>query len=193
MNPRSLLSLAFLLWACQSQSSSKGKDPAGHALRIGYTNIEVILPLLPEAQAVDSQLKVYERSLFLPIQQKQAQLEKQYQAFMDLQQKGLLAPVDAEKRQADLMKLNEEVQRLQMQAQDKLFQRRAELFRPLSEKIQKAIDELAQAERYDYIFNNSNATGVALLLHAPKSDDVTKRLLERLGVSADTLLDETPQ
>ncbi len=193
MNPHSLLSLAFLLWACQSQSSSKGKDLAGHALRIGYTNIEVILPLLPEAQAVDSQLKVYERSLFLPIQQKQAQLEKQYQAFMDLQQKGLLAPVDAEKRQADLMKLNEEVQRLQMQAQDKLFQRRAELFRPLSEKIQKAIDELAQAERYDYIFNNSNATGVALLLHAPKSDDVTKRLLERLGVSADTLLDETPQ
>jgi outer membrane protein len=148
---------------------------------------------MPEAQAADSQLQAYEASLMIPLQQKQAALEKKYQEFMDLQQKGLLAPIDVEKRQQELYKLNEDIQRLQMQAEQKMLAKREELFQPISDKLQKAIDDLAQKEGYDYIFNNSNATGVAFLLHAPKEHDVTKRLLQQLGIPVDSLPEEEPQ
>jgi outer membrane protein len=180
----------LLFFACRSSSDPSASKPS---LRIGYTNLERVLQLMPEAQAVDSQLRAYQASLLQPIQQKQAALEKQYQNFLELQQKGLLAPVEAEQRQKELLKLNEEVQRLQIQAEEKLYAKRAELLQPLSDKLQKVIEELAQEEGYDYIFNNSNATGMAFLLHAPKEHDVTKRLLKRLGVSPDSLPDEEPK
>jgi Skp family chaperone for outer membrane proteins len=61
------------------------------------------------------------------------------------------------------------------------------------DKLRKAIDDLAQKEGYDYIFNNSNATGVAFLLHASKEHDVTKRLLQQLGIPVDSLPEEKPQ
>ncbi len=185
-----VLPLAF--FACQSVDK-KASDPSKSPLRIGYTNLERILQLMPEAHAADSQLRSYQATLMLPIQQKQATLEKQYQTFMDLQQKGLLAPVEAEQRQKELLKLNEEVQRLQMQAEEKLYAKRAELFQPISDKLQKVIDNFAAEEGYDYIFNNSNATGVALLLHAPKEHDVTRQILKRLGVPLDSLPDEQPE
>ncbi len=178
--------LILILSACRSTSDNTSESTR-QSMRIGYTNLERILQLMPEAQAADSQLRAYQASLIRPIQQKQAALEKQYQAFMDLQQKGLLAPVEAEQRQKELLKLNEEVQRLQMQAEEKLYAKRAEVFQPISDRLQKVVDELAREEGYDYILNNSNATGVALLLHAPKEHDVTKRLLKRLGVPVDSL------
>jgi outer membrane protein len=183
----------LLFFACRSSSNTSASASDKPSLRIGYTNLERVLQLMPEAQAVDSQLRAYQASLLQPIQQKQAALEKQYQNFLELQQKGLLAPVEAEQRQKELLKLNEEVQRLQIQAEEKLYAKRAELLQPLSDKLQKVIEELAQEEGYDYIFNNSNATGMAFLLHAPKEHDVTKRLLKRLGVSPDSLPDEEPK
>jgi outer membrane protein len=187
------LGIPLLFFACRSASHETGSTSSTPTLRIGYTNIERVLRLMPEAQAADSQLRAYQASLMIPLQQKQAALEKKYQEFMDLQQKGLLAPIDAEKRQQELYKLNEDIQRLQMQAEQKMLAKRAELFQPISDKLQKAIDDLAQKEGYDYIFNNSNATGVAFLLHAPKEHDVTKRLLQQLGIPVDSLPEEEPQ
>ncbi len=182
----------FILTACRSTSDKQASDATKPSMRIGYTNLEQVLRLMPEAQAADSQLRAYQVSLMQPIQQKQAILEKQYQAFLDLQQKGLLAPVEAEQRQKELVKLNEEVQRLQMQAEEKFYAKRAEIFQPISDKLQKVIEDFAKEEGYDYILNNSNATGTALILHAPKEHDVTKRLLKRLGVPVDSLPDEEP-
>jgi outer membrane protein len=187
------LGIPLFFFACRSVSHETGSTSSTPTLRIGYTNIERVLRLMPEAQAADSQLRAYQASLMIPLQQKQAALEKKYQEFMDLQQKGLLAPIDAEKRQQELYKLNEDIQRLQMQAEQKMLDKRAELFQPISDKLQKAIDDLAQKEGYDYIFNNSNATGVAFLLHAPKEHDVTKRLLQQLGIPVDSLPEEEPQ
>jgi len=182
--------LLLILFACRSTSDNQAPDPARHSMRIGYTNLERVLQLMPEARAADSQLRAYQASLMQPIQQKQAALEKQYQTFIDLQQKGLLAPVEVEQRQKELLKLNEEVQRLQIQAEEKLYAKRAEIFQPVSDKLQKVIDDLAREEGYDYILNNSNATGIALILHAPKEHDVTERLLRRLGVPPDSLPEE---
>jgi len=185
--------ISLLFFACRSTSPDAKSSTGKLTMRIGYTNIEQVLRLMPDAQAADSQLRAYQASLMLPLQQKQALLEKKYQEFMDLQQKGLLAPVDVETRQQQLIKLNEDIQRLQMEAEQKIFAKRAELFQPISDKLQKAIDDLAQKEGYDYILNNSNVTGVAFLLHAPKEHDVTKRLLQQLGIPVDSLPDEEPQ
>jgi len=187
------LGIPLLFFACRSASYEAKSTSDNPTPRIGYTNIERVLRLMPEAQAADSQLRAYQASLMVPLQQKQAVLEKKYQEFMDLQQKGLIAPIDAEKRQQELLKLNEDIQRLQMQAEQKIFAKRAELFQPISDKLQKAIDDFAQKEGYDYILNNSNATGVAFLLHAPKEHDITKRLLQQLGIPADSLPEEEPQ
>jgi outer membrane protein len=80
------------------------------------------------------------------------------------------------------MRLDEEIKRFQEESEQNYLKKKAELLQPIVEKLQKAIDELAAAEGYDYILNNSNSTGVAFILHGPKGDDVTERLLKRLGV-----------
>ena len=187
------LGIPLLYFASRSASHETGSTSSTPTLRIGYTNIERVRRLMPEARAADSLLRAYRDSLMIPLQQKQAAFEKKYQEFMELQQKGLLAPIDAEKRQQELYKLNEDIQRLRMEAAQKIQARGEELFQPIQDKLRKAIDDLAQKEGYDYIFNNSNATGEAFLLHASKEHDVTKRLLQQLGIPVDSLPEEEPQ
>jgi outer membrane protein len=61
--------------------------------------------------------------------------------------------------------------------------KREELLSPVVAKMQKAIDEVAKEEAYTYVFNSNATGGVSVLLHAPQQDNITEKVLKKLGVT----------
>ncbi|GIV23677.1 MAG: OmpH family outer membrane protein [Bacteroidia bacterium] len=170
-----------ILFSC-SQPSVSPAQPTHKPLRIGYTNLELVLSYLPEAQQVEQQLRTYERKVIEQLNIKQSYLQTKVEEYTELKQQGKLTPAQEEERRKEILRLDEEIKRFQEESEQNYLKKKAELLQPVIEKLQKAIDELAAAEGYDYILNNSNSTGVAFILHGPKGDDVTEKLLKRLGV-----------
>lgn len=180
---RPILYAAVFLSLLSAQTPPSAKKPH----RIGYTNLELVLSYLPEAQEVESQLRTYEKKILEQLNIKQAYLQTKVEEYTELKQQGKLSPVQEEERRKEIMRLDEELKRFQEESEQNYLKKKAELLQPIIEKLQKAIDELAEAEGYDYILNNSNSTGIAYILHGPKGDDVTERLLKRLGVDTSKL------
>lgn len=171
----------LVLFSC-TQPTVSPAQPTHKPLRIGYTNLELVLSYLPEAQQIEQQLRTYERKVIEQLNIKQSYLQTKIEEYTELKQQGKLTPAQEEERRKEIMRLDEEIKRFQEESEQNYLKKKAELLQPIIEKLQKAIDELAAAEGYDYIFNNSNSTGVAFILHGPKGDDVTERLLKRLGI-----------
>ena len=170
-----------VLVSCTQPAVSPAQPPQ-KPLRIGYTNLELVLSYLPEAQQVEQQLRTYEKKVIEQLNIKQSYLQTKIEEYTELKQQGKLTAAQEEERRKEILKLDEEIKRFQEESEQNYMKKKAELLQPIIDKLQKAIDELAAAEGYDYIFNNSNATGVAFILHGPKGDDVTEKLLKKLGV-----------
>lgn len=176
----------LILFSC-SQPQVSPAQPSQKPIRIGYTNLELVLSYLPEAQQVEQQLRTYERKIVEQLNIKQSYLQTKIEEYTDLKQQGKLTAAQEEERRKEIMRLDEEIKRFQEESEQNYLKKKAELLQPIIDKLQKAIDELAAAEGYDYILNNSNATGVAFILHGPKEHDVTEKLLKKLGIDTSKL------
>ncbi|MCS7296876.1 MAG: OmpH family outer membrane protein [Bacteroidia bacterium] len=171
----------LILFSC-SQPHVSPAQPSSKPLKVGYTNLELVLSYLPEAQQVEQQLRTYERKIIEQLNIKQSYLQTKVEEYTELKQQGKLTPTQEEERRKEIMRLDEEIKRFQEESEQNYLKKKAELLQPVIDKLQKAISELAAAEGYDYILNNSNATGIAFILHGPKEHDVTERLLRKLGI-----------
>lgn len=148
-------------------------------LKIGYTNAEYVLSLLPEAKQVEADLKAYETQL-------QNQLQAKYQEFQakaaDYQQNAasMIEAVKAD-RERELQGLQENIQKFQADAETSLLQKRNQLLAPLVEKVGNAIKEVAEENQYTHVFS-SGAAGLDVLLYAEEQYNVTELILAKLGI-----------
>ncbi len=150
-------------------------------LKIGYTNVDYILSQLPEAKQIESELKSHEEQLGAQLQSKMKEFEGKYKSFMENQE--TLTPVVRNDQQTDLQTLQTNIQKFQQDAEQSLQQKQVELLKPVYEKIQNAIDEVAKANEFTHIFSN-DAGGVPILLYATEQDDISDLVLANLGITS---------
>ena len=148
-------------------------------LKIGYTNADYILSLMPEAKQIESDLSSYETQL-------QNQLKAKYEEFQakaaDYQQnaEGMIDAVRADK-ETELQNMQAEIQQFEQQAQASLGNKRNELVGPAYEKIGTAIEQIAKENGYTHIFS-SGSPGFNVLLYAREEDNVSDLVLKKLGI-----------
>jgi outer membrane protein len=87
---------------------------------------------------------------------------------------------DAAKKSAQ-----QEIQDLQLRAREyaqvkdqELAKRRESILAPLKEKIMRAIERVAKAEKYTFVFDQNEQLNI--LLYAEPKDDLTNRVLDNL-------------
>lgn len=152
-------------------------------LKIGYTNAEYILSLLPEAKQIEAELRAYETQLQNQLQAKYKELQAKiadYQAnetkFNDL--------IKADK-QTEISNMQQSLQDFSSQAENSLMNKRNQLLQPAVEKIGTAIENVAKENGYAYIFS-AGSPGFDVLLYAREEDDVSNLVLKKLGVTPPT-------
>lgn len=150
-------------------------------VKIGHTNVEELLIYMPETKTIETELKTYRGKLEEQIKVKDAYAQGKLEEYLKV--RNTLSKEADQKQQQELMKLEQEINKSKQEAEYKLLNKQAELLKPVLEKIQKAIDDVAKEGGYTYILNQSNSTGVATLLYKPKEHDITDKVMKKLGIT----------
>lgn len=149
-------------------------------IKIGYTNVDYILNLLPEAKQISTDLEAYESQLTKQLQTKIEEFQKKMQAFE--QGAATMTEVVRADKQEELQNLQASIQKFQREADSSLMSKRAELFEPAYNKIQVAIDEVSKENGYTHVFS-SDASGFPILLYAQEEDNISDLVLKNLGIT----------
>ncbi|MEM0996656.1 MAG: OmpH family outer membrane protein [Bacteroidota bacterium] len=154
--------------------------------KIGFTNIELLLAYLPESKTIDKQMQTMEAKLKESLEVKQKYYQQKMMTYVEREQKG--PPMgEAEKQAAvaEIQKLEGEIQKDIESGQNRILKRRMELLKPIQDKIQKAIDEVATEGGYSYILNQAVGSGIPSILYGDKQYDVTEAIAKKLGIDVE--------
>jgi len=153
-------------------------------LKIGYIDSQILLNKLPAAVEAQKKLEEQSNAWAAELQEKADKIRSLQQ---QLEQQSLLLSEEKKKeKQDEIQQLYMESQRFQDEKfgqQGELYQKRSELLQPVFDQINEQIQAVAEKEGYDYIFD----TVAGNILFAKEEYDLTKKILENLGVDASDL------
>lgn len=155
---------------------------ANAQVKIGYTNIELVLAYMPEAKTMEKELEIYTRKLSDKLKKKDEYVKLKYQEYLQRKEQGA-GEAELKQREEELLKLDAEIQKMAADSEYDILAKRQELLTPILEKLQAAIDKVAEANGYTYIMNQTTSAGVSTILYGPDEADVTEQLFEALGIA----------
>ncbi|MEM1126954.1 MAG: OmpH family outer membrane protein [Bacteroidota bacterium] len=151
------------------------------ALKVGFTDHELLILNMNEYRSVQEQMQQAMQSSQSGLQEKYAQ----YQEMLDRYQKqqALLSPERRQEREQELLTLQNEIQAEAQQADQSLSERQAELMQPILERVQDAINEVAEAKGLDLVLRTQiNIEPVLLYVNPDTVEDITLDVAQRLGI-----------
>lgn len=145
-------------------------------IKMGHVNSQDIFYSMPEVKTVQSQLQSksaeYENQLNI--------MYSQYEALVaDIQTNGktwMQAVLEA--KYNELAALEEKIVAKQTSAEEEIIAYEAQLLKPVEQKAINAIQQVAAAYGYTYVFDSS----LGVFLVAPDVDDLTARVKTQLGI-----------
>lgn len=153
-------------------------------VKIGHISSEAIMKQLPDAQDAQKQLDALVAQWQAELNKMQADWKQKYE---DYDRKKLIM---TDQRRADtereLRELDQKIADYRNQKfgqNGELFQKQEELMKPIQDRVFAAIQEIAQEDGYDYIFDKS---GEILLMYTNEKLDLTQKVLDRLQSGVQT-------
>jgi outer membrane protein len=148
-------------------------------VKIGYTNVELIMDLMPEMEQIGADIQDYQAQLQTNIQTKAVDFQKKVQAY---QQAAQTMTDDARMaKEQELQKLQQDVQKYEQDAQVSYQRKLQELLDPVQTKVFNAINAVAAENNYTHVFSES-AGNSPILLYTKDDDKFTELVLAKLGI-----------
>jgi outer membrane protein len=150
-----------------------------NAQKFGYINSQDILEFMPEFKTANSELDVMKGMFEKKGKDMVATLQAKYQDLQKKQESGTVAPIDIQ-NQADALKKEEAaLGEFEKTSQTAIYTKTEELLKPLQEKFNKAVKDVAAENGFSYIFDS----GAGLILYSDPSSDATKFVKAKLGIA----------
>lgn len=151
----------------------------GWGQKYACVNTEYILSNIPDYAAAQQQLDKQSQNWQKELEDKFLEIERLYKTY---QQEAYLLPENLKhKRQEELKAKEQEAKELQTRyfgPGGDLDKKRAELMKPIQDRVYNAIERIANEKRYDFILDKS---GSVTLLYVNAKYDVSDQVLELLG------------
>lgn len=146
------------------------------AQKFGYLNSAAILAEMPEVKQAEANLEALQKQL----QKKgQGMVEKLQQDYADIQRRieaGDLSPKQQQEEAAKLETRQQEIAEFEQNMMKQIQDKRDELLEPIYERVNNAIQEVAQENDYQFIFDQG------VLLYYEESQDVSNLVKAKLGL-----------
>lgn len=171
----------LLLWLI---AVTLGTAPALHAQKIAYVSSEAIVDKLPDAKNARAKLTELQVGWMREIGRQEADITKLQgevetnRLLWSAQEKR-----DADARLADMQAKLVAYRASKFGPKQEFEKQQNELMGPVIEKIAKAVEDEAKAQKFDYVFDKSSR-GMPMLYGNP-ANDITWAVLKRLGVEPD--------
>ena len=154
------------------------------AQKYAYIDSDYILKNVPEYQDAQSQMDELSEKWQKEIEVKFVEIEALYKKY---QADVVLLPADMKKKREDeIINFEKEVKQFQQEKfgqEGELFQKRQELIKPIQDKIYNALEEIAKAKNYSFVFDKANG---ASIMYANPKFDISDDVLDELGYSFNT-------
>lgn len=152
--------------------------PVG-AQKYACVNTDYVLRSIPEYANAQKRLDKYVEDWQKELLEKQAEVDAMRAEF---EQESYLLPDNLKKRRREELKAKEqEVLSLQQQRfgpGGDLDKKRAELLKPIQDRVYSVIERVAQEKNYAFVFDKAGSSAV---LFASKKYDISDEVLELLG------------
>jgi outer membrane protein len=153
-------------------------------LKFGHTNSQTLIDEMPETKSAKTELEEMTKKYTSRFQEMQAEYQKKYTEIVENSQLADASPekwdeLTMEDKQAELLALQQRLQTYEGSVQQKINARQMELLTPITEKVQKAIKDVAEAGEFIYIFDETTL----LYFSKTQSIDVTEEIRKKLSAN----------
>ena len=145
--------------------------------KFAHLNAQAVIVEMAEYKKAVSDIEAMQKNYQDELQRTQDEFNKKYQEYVA--QADSLPRNIAERRQKELQDMAQRQEQFQQEASQSLQQAQQEAMNPIIEKVQKAVEEIGQADGYIYIFDLSS-TSIPFV--GAQSVDVTDKVKAKVGV-----------
>lgn len=163
-----LLTFALLLLISVSSFSQK----------FGYINSVVLLSEMAEVKQADSNLKAFQTQLTKKGQEMVKDLQEKAAALERKKELGTIAPKDYQAQAAKLQEEEAVIGNYEQEVYAKLAKKREDEYKPILDRVNTAMQEVAQANGFLIVFDSS----AQILLYGDEALDVTPLVKTKLGI-----------
>lgn len=149
-----------------------------HAQKYGFLNSTQLILIHPDVKAADQKLTNYQNDMLAKGDTMVKALELNYAKYVEEANSGTLSKLQMQEREAALGQEQEAIRAFETEIQQALIKKREELYQPILNSIQQAVQTVGKEEGYTFIFDSS--TGV--ILHASETENVFDKVKAKLGL-----------
>jgi len=166
----------IVILACGIMLGTVARAQTG--MKIAYINSALLLQNMPERINADSSLAKYTRTFQDQIEMMTREFQTKLQVFQ--KEEKTMSDAMKEVKTKELQDLQARIESTQQSAQEKIQQKKQDLYTPILEKADKAIKDVAKEKNYDYIFDvNSQGGGI---VYSKEDHDVTNLVKAKMGI-----------
>lgn len=144
--------------------------------KFGHIDSAALLELMPEKAKAEKELEAFAKEFQGALEAMAKEYEGKIAAFQ-AGEKDMIATVRNSKMR-EIADLERRIQEFQQQAQEEIGAKEQEVLTPIIDKARKAIDEVAEAKGYTYVFDSS----LGVLLYAKDTEDIMADVKTKLGL-----------
>ena len=141
--------------------------------KVAHINTDALIAMMPETIALKSKLEKLGKTYDDEVKAKQEQLKAKFEKY-NAEFKSQTEATNAE-RTKEVQLESQKIEQFKAEAMRDLQKQEQEGLKPILEKAQKAIDEVAAAQGYEYVLN-------AAMLVVAKGKDLLPDVKAKLGI-----------
>ncbi|MCP3895637.1 OmpH family outer membrane protein [Bacteroides sp.] len=149
------------------------------APKFGHMNAQEVIIAMPEFTKAQADLQALEKKYTEELTRTQEEFSKKYQEFQQAVAKDSLPQNIAERRQKELMDMQQRQEQFQQDAQQGMQKAQTDLMTPIYKKLDDAIKAVGAAEGVVYVFDLAR-TPIPYV--GPQSVDLTGKVKAHLGI-----------
>lgn len=161
------IAIAFVLLFAMSFTAQAQSKTA-------HINVTELLSQMPEMKAAQAELKKLEETYRADIQGSMTELQNKLTQYQN--EASGVSQEENQKRAQELQGFERNIGEAQQAASQELQKKQAELFEPISLKAKAAIEKVAAAQGYNYVFDSSPGSGVIVATGKDLLADVKQEL-----------------
>jgi len=146
-------------------------------LKFGHIDSRELLMSMPESDSAQAKIQRLAADYDQQMEEMQVELNKKYDDY--LQNRDKYTNLIRQTKEADIQEMQQRIQNFQQMAQEDLQTQQSQLMRPIIEKANKAVREVAEEKGFIYIFDIGSGNPV---YWSDKSTDVLPLVKAKLGI-----------
>jgi outer membrane protein len=151
--------------------------PAYAQMKVGYFDLEYVMPLMPEVKKAETDLEAYAKQLDNEFVKKQKEFETKYKDFLDMAKNPDASQTILASKQEELQTLQKQLQEFEQKSVSDIQTRRDKALAPVYEKIETTVTEVAKANAYSHIMRIESC-------YLPiKDQNISDLVLKKLGIT----------